>query len=50
MTPTLWVDNFRTPLGLIEEPNGNFTCFYTGYGTKAFNDYGCRLLLPEVLV
>ncbi len=40
-TPKLWVDNLRTPLGLIEEPNGSFTCFYTGYGTKAYDDYGC---------
>jgi hypothetical protein len=40
-TPGLWVHDLRTPLGLIEEPNGSFTCFYTGYGTKAYSGYGC---------
>ena len=40
-TPNLWVGNIRTPLGLIEEPDGTFTCFYTGYGTNAYAGYGC---------
>ena len=40
-TPNLWVSDLRTPLGLIEEPDGTFTCFYTGYGTKAYSGYGC---------
>jgi hypothetical protein len=40
-TPNLWVNDPRTPLGLIEEPDGTFTCFYTGYGTQAYAGYGC---------
>jgi hypothetical protein len=40
-TPGLWIGDLRTPLGLIEEPDGNFTCFYTGYGTQAYEGYGC---------
>jgi hypothetical protein len=40
-TPNLWVHDLRTPLGLIEEPGGSFTCFYTGYGAKAYGGYGC---------
>jgi hypothetical protein len=40
-TPNLWVANPRTPLGLIEEPDGTFTCFYTGFGTQAYAGYCC---------
>jgi hypothetical protein len=40
-TPNLWVEDIRTPLGLIEEPDGGFTCFYTGRGTKAYGGYDC---------
>jgi hypothetical protein len=40
-TPNFWVGDLRTPLGLIEESDGSFTCFYTGYGTPAYGGYGC---------
>jgi len=40
-TPDLWVKDARTPLGLVEESDGTFTCFYTGYGTDAYSGYGC---------
>jgi hypothetical protein len=40
-TPDLWVGDLRTPLGLIEESDGTFSCFLTGYGTNAYAGYGC---------
>ena len=39
----LWVEDVRTPLGLVEEPDGTFTLFYTGYAKK--EHYGCMGLL-----
>jgi hypothetical protein len=38
-TPALWVKDVRTPLGLVEEPDGTFTLFYTGYD-KPFGEVG----------
>jgi hypothetical protein len=38
-TPALWVKDVRTPLGLVEEPDGTFTLFYTGYD-KPFGERG----------
>jgi hypothetical protein len=31
----LWVTNIRTPLGLVEEADGTFTLFYTGFQRPA---------------
>ena len=31
----LWVTNIRTPLGLVEEDDGTFTLFYTGFQRPA---------------
>ena len=42
----LWVTNIRTPLGLVEEDDGTFTLFYTGFQrpaagepSKGWNEY-----------
>jgi hypothetical protein len=42
----LWVTNIRTPLGLVEEADGTFTLFYTGFqrpaageSSKGWNQY-----------
>jgi hypothetical protein len=42
----LWVTNIRTPLGLVEEADGTFTLFYTGFqrpaegeSSKGWNEY-----------
>ena len=44
--PALWVGDVRTVLGLIEEPDGTFTLFYTGYEkSKGKQGYGCLGLL-----
>lgn len=40
-SPDFWVKDLRTPLGLIPEPDGSFSLFYTGYGKAAFQGYGC---------
>ena len=44
--PALWVSDVRTPLGLIPEPDGTFTLFYTGYEKSSRKrGYGCLGLL-----
>jgi hypothetical protein len=42
----LWDKNIRTPLGLVEEDDGTFTLFYTGFqrpaegeSSKGWNGY-----------
>jgi hypothetical protein len=45
-SPALWVSDVRTPLGLIPEPDGTFTLFYTGYEkSSGKRGYGCVGLL-----
>jgi hypothetical protein len=42
----LWVGDVRTPLGLIPEPDGTLTLFYTGYERSVGKrGYGCVGLL-----
>lgn len=47
--PGWWVQDMRTPLGLIPEEDGSYTLFYTGYAKT--DGYGCvgmlRLRLQE---
>ena len=45
-TPGRWVRDARTPLGLIDEGNGRFTLFYTGYDQPTPRGaFGCLGLL-----
>jgi hypothetical protein len=47
--PSFLVGDLRTPLGLIEEFDGTFNCFYTGYGTQGYAGYGCLGVLSLTL-
>jgi hypothetical protein len=46
-SPSIWVKDVRTPLGLVEEDDGTFTLFYTGYEktSSGKQGYGCLGLL-----